>query len=658
MVSSLSGLLEPERHEYALDLDPARDSVELLLALLGDESWRVRKAAEQRIADFSRHEGLVEGLLRGLASRENAGLRNSSAAAIGLLGQAAVEELGKLLSVEDRDLRKFVIEALGMVGSDEAKKLVLVALDDADINVAASAAEALGALGGDGIAAELAGRLRGSGRQMQAYLLDALARMGAGLTFAEVSDLVGEAVLARSLYPLLGASGDLNALPTLVEGIKHRSEGNRDAALKALSEFAVGQPAAGKIGDLIRSDELLRSAVLGALETEDESALGAALIILGTSNEVELAPLLLDSCATRTVVGIGVSVVLSWGDGVVGPLLRDFFKVGVETRVLFLEVIEQVGGAAVIDDLIEIATVPETRCAEAAVRIIGRFGNSSVIPQLMEMAIGASAEQERHIGNALSAIAIRHRAEATKAILGALSTGKVRPAWLVVLAALGDTELTKYVSLATRDSDSLVRCTAYECAGAFGADFPVGTLKMGLADESPRVRLAAARTLGGLRNYEAVDALLTATRDPDTSVVAAALQSLGTLGGPKVISTLRDAAGSPKAPVAIAALQSLFLLNAPDLASAVERASRHADPEVVCESIDASIRLPSEVAQGLLVELLKHWHWTVRRAAAECLVRRGIAVDEQQLARVASNESDPLVLDALKDVSSAVEGER
>jgi HEAT repeat protein len=409
------------------------------------------------------------------------------------------------------------------------------------------------------------------------------------------------------------------------------------------------------VASKVSEDSALFQALANSLRVDDDVTVAAAIRVLGIAADPELAPVLLDACATRTVVSTGTQSVVAMGRAVIEPLLREFFRVGIESRVLFLEVIEQVGDGAVVPELLELARVPELRCAETAVRIVGRLGGVDSVPHLMHLAEHSGADLERQIGYALSAIALRHPKEVAEQVLATYDAGDLRPAWLMVLAALGDPGHASRVSLATRHSDTAVRCAAFESAVAFGAAFPLETVKMGLADESLEVRIAAARALGAFRNYEAVDALLAATRDPDSAVVAEALRSLGTLGGPKVVNTLLDAAGSPRAPVAIAALQSLFRLNPPRIGQALDRAARHADPEVVCEAIDASIRLPSAEAEVFLKRSLSHRHWTVRRAAAESLARRGFSLPGERLHELREGESDPLVVDALAAITVAEE---
>ena len=69
-------MTDERRRDAIMDLDPrAHTSTQALVAGLGDESWRVRKAALDRLPDFCSSPTLVTKLIQGLNHDTNAGLR-------------------------------------------------------------------------------------------------------------------------------------------------------------------------------------------------------------------------------------------------------------------------------------------------------------------------------------------------------------------------------------------------------------------------------------------------------------------------------------------------------------------------------------------------------------------------------------------------------
>src|SRR3989339_642512 len=75
---------------------------------------------------------------------ENVHLRNITSEVLGAIGLPAVEVLMEQLSSPDRDVRKFAVDSLLMIGSGAPVLGLVAALNDPDINVAATAADGIG----------------------------------------------------------------------------------------------------------------------------------------------------------------------------------------------------------------------------------------------------------------------------------------------------------------------------------------------------------------------------------------------------------------------------------------------------------------------------------------------------------------------------------
>ncbi|MBW2707045.1 MAG: HEAT repeat domain-containing protein [Deltaproteobacteria bacterium] len=155
-----------------------------------------------------------------------------------------------------------------------------------------------------------------------------------------------------------------------------------------------------------------------------------------------------------------------------------------------------------------------------------------------------------------------------------------------------------------------------------------------MTDEHPPVRAAAARALASCVGERVQSALLAATRDPDPWVVTEAVRALGTVGSERALPSLMAAAGSASSPIAIAALRSLCAQAAREIVVAIKKAVRHADPEVVCEAIHAGACLDAATAGPILIELLGHRNWNVRRTSASALAEGGLTVPAEVLSEM------------------------
>ena len=138
---------EATRRFAAEDLGDYGDvaAVKPLVGVLSDPSPAVREAALDALARIG-GEPVVRAVLPALRS-DHVPLRNAACFLLGQLGEAAVGCLCELLADTDKDVRLFVIDTLAAIGNRSAAAGITSALRDADVNVAAAAAAALGELG-------------------------------------------------------------------------------------------------------------------------------------------------------------------------------------------------------------------------------------------------------------------------------------------------------------------------------------------------------------------------------------------------------------------------------------------------------------------------------------------------------------------------------
>ena len=89
-----SASLKPENDRYASvqSINPSSENaIEQIIELMGDPSWRVRKASVEKIATFEHTHELIAALTEGLSADNNARLRNTAAEALIAIGSGALE---------------------------------------------------------------------------------------------------------------------------------------------------------------------------------------------------------------------------------------------------------------------------------------------------------------------------------------------------------------------------------------------------------------------------------------------------------------------------------------------------------------------------------------------------------------------------------------
>ena len=93
---------------------PSDKSVPVLLRLLGDSSWRLRKRAVDLLVSLSNQSGVVSFLV-GALSDDNPGRRNAAVEVLVQCGQLAVMDLLAATYDDDHDIRKFAIDILARI---------------------------------------------------------------------------------------------------------------------------------------------------------------------------------------------------------------------------------------------------------------------------------------------------------------------------------------------------------------------------------------------------------------------------------------------------------------------------------------------------------------------------------------------------------------
>ncbi|MBI3179201.1 MAG: HEAT repeat domain-containing protein, partial [Deltaproteobacteria bacterium] len=480
---------DEERYQKLMAIAPGPASaVPAVLSYLGDSSWRVRKAAVLALERFRDDSRLVPSLVAGLASDDNAGLRNACVQALTKMGASVTTELVRAIDSPDPGQRKFVAEVLGAIGTPQARDALIAHLGDPDVNVAGAVSEALGEIGGAEVVALLKERLAGAQDVVErAYGLDALVRAGARLPFEELLPWLAEPALARQVLALLGLSGDARSIAPLIDGLASQARQTRAVAALGLARL-VDVLAAGDSAELTRvlQERTDWEAPLKELLDSNDDAVAAAVAkVMAASKRPELASAILAAVSYRSPVALGAGLVLAMGKDAVAPLMAAFDEVDVETRVLTLEVVESLGDSSVVPALLEIAQGPDNRSAEAALRVIGKLAGIDAVQALMERAKSSDDELAHAAAMAIASVGRRHPDPVATRVLAALAGGDERPVWPMVLGVIGRDEDCEVIARLAHHRDPAVRSAALEAAVTYGSEFPESIAIFALADEQP-----------------------------------------------------------------------------------------------------------------------------------------------------------------------------
>jgi len=638
------------RAAQALAAEEEQASVDALARALGDESWRVRRAAVNGLARRGGAEA-VTALLQALREeRHSLSVLNSALQVLALSDLDVLTPLIEFLQAPEADLRTYAALALGERRHPRAIPALIAALEDPDANVRYHAIEALGKLR----ASEAVDILMDIAETSDFFLafpaLEALAQIGDPRVAPRIVPLLGDALLCTAAVDALGQLGDEQVITPLAT-LLNKPGAPAVAVAQALAvlydryeeQYGEGQ----HIADLVR----------GAVTA---TAMQNLLDALPDARGDELRPL---------------ALALGWleSEAVERALTRLLGNPGARAEVVEALVRH---GARVTDLLLEQlhAEDPETR--QAAVIALGRIVDARAVPGLTRVL----TEQPDLVVVAPGALAKIGDGRAFEPLLNLLGHPDVavRQAAISALNSIGHPEMPARMTVLLNDPEPRVRESAARIAGYFGYPECVDllferchdgdenvrraaieglpnledervlpTLVAAVEDDKPRVRAAAARALGQVEGREVFAPLLHAVKDADAWVRYYAARSLGQHGFPEALDALAHLVQTDKAiMVRAAAIKALGDIGGARAVTILAPLAEAEERDLYSAALEALGRIGHPDALPPLLAALRSPDANRRLDALRALAERGGVGAAGALQWVAATDEEPHVAQA------------
>ena len=631
---------------------PSGERVPLLIERLGDASWRVRKAAIERLCAATERDEVARALIGALADGDNPGRRNAAVDALILCGATALPQLVPAATSRDPDVRKFVVDVLAGIGDASAVPALIERLDDGDLNVRAAAADALGAVGG---AAAVAALVTCATSEAQAALvrfsaLHALSALGVGIPVRELEGALDDPVLRPAALEVLGRlEGDRAALDVLVKALEGRPRAAREAAMRSLL-CALAQldgAEAEALGSRVREAATRsRELVVIAIERLSEADLATRLMLLqflGLLRVREAAVPLLLAGADEALQQVALAALEAMG-GVAEEAIDEVWSdLGAEARRDACVFFGRARGPRSAERLVAALDDADPAVRTAAARALPARGIGEALAPLVQRLTHSShdeveveVEDERGaVADALIAVArsgAAALAERATSLLAQALEGAGEPARVAiarVIGRIGRSQDAGVVSLLAKDASPHVRCAAVEALVRLDPGVSVEPLHLAIADESVEVRIAAAAALGDSAREEVFPDLCRLAQDPDPRVRATAVRAVGQRAAGETSPELREqaarileAACADEVPVALAAVEAAHATGA--FLEPVAGLLRSSEPDLVRESVRCLGAHGSGDVLEAVIPLAGHPDWSVRAEAIQVLADRGV----------------------------------
>lgn len=614
----------------ALKGKPLPECLDRLFAALGDESWRVRKEAVEVLLGARPGQDEINQLIQLMRDEDNAGLRNSTAEVLAGLGQQVVPFLLAYREDPDHDLRKLVVDTLGVVGGDEAIQGLTASLHDTDMNVAAAAAEGLGAVGTSEVVPELLRKLElDAGDFLNFNILAALSSIGVpGPLPAVIKKLSENEMLRRAVLDCIGQiGGDLEAADIAVHALESPMPSVFRSAVISLERIMrnLEEPSRQQVTEQMKMllDKGVFDTCLSAMNYDDNKLNRALLVLFDCMADPRTAPALIPLLADERFNYEAEHALCAIGPAAVTVALELFSTA--EDRIKaaicgFITVVpsDERTDAAIAAGMKDQSPQVRRAAAAAAVRICGRANLAMEIADLLN-------DRDPSVREA-ALFSLTQCVCGSETIINNLAEklcGSDDPAHRRDAATLfASLNAEERIASLLKDEDASVREAAVKAVGSFHLQESCSYLAMALVDEDADVRIAAAEALGAtVSNCAAIRSLRLALKDQDSWVQASAIKSLARLASEQVMEDVQELWQRGDEIAQLACLDVLGRIATPEGLQMVADNLGMRSGEVLRGSIQLLARHDFALLEPWFSHIISHRSWDIRLEAVRAAVK-------------------------------------
>jgi HEAT repeat protein len=641
-----------------------RDTSSVLITALGDADWRVREEAIRVVGEVAVEFEMIRPLIEGLCQGLNVGLRNAAREVLRRLGAAAARALVSSLSEVEPNDRKFIVEALACGGTEEATDTLIDSVRGKDPVIAVAAMDALAQLGGPRATAALRDKLRVGDTFERAAALDALEHLAATVQYDDLAPIMEDRLLRRIALDALGRSGDVRAVPHLLQALTDRSTHVTHRALVGLYRLQGANVDARR---LLQSELPRNTLALATLKTlakdEDRSVGMAAATLLARTKDREAVAVAVQLAASDVAANQLAVAFDDWTEDALSVALR-LAGESEELRPAALDLACELGDRvnerpAAIEQLREVLRGsfddPDMSVRVSVLRGLGRFGDAADATLLLRSTTDPDADVAVAAGNALRDLAFRAPAAVRQVLAHATPSGPAGLAVAELLVDLGAKDAHERLREALLSDVPSTRACAVAGLSRLGGAAASELVALALRDSSREVQVAALEALTVMRDRgeDGVRALLD-FQSNDSDVLCAHTLALSSLDDPQAAEQLQHLARTAPREARVAAVQALVGIGGAGLQGLLCELASDADSEVAKQAVSELGILANGKSPGAIAGALTHSASEVRRLAAAWLGRIGDTSSSEALFDRLAHETDTQVRNVIVEALEAL----
>ncbi|MEW6049884.1 MAG: HEAT repeat domain-containing protein [Candidatus Zixiibacteriota bacterium] len=531
VVELLAGLQSPEftTRELAvreLATYAQDEALAGLVLALEDPDLGIRELAADSLVRANRPT--VSHLLIRFLEHQDIGTRNLASEILVRIGREAVPALLANITVDDHDVRKFVVDVLGLIGDPQAVEALCDRLGDANSNVACSAAEALGEIRDNRAVPHLMAAFE-TREEIRLSVVEALGKIGTSETLHQLyAGLVADdPVLLFAVIDAIGQIGLADSVPHLLPFLDHKDQSIAEAALAAVVRIHARNRGAVECDIPL---ERFLAAVLEGMRNGDQAMIDFALMrpswwlsAASLAGLVDAIPFLPEENHHR------LSELLS---GLGQPAIEVFFDrlrgAAPEAKIVLLDIVKEIVDDSVAAMLVPVADDTDPGVRRKVAQVLGISGFNGAVTTLKRLAMDAN--------------------------------GHVRSAAFFSLGWLCSEQDVDFIFSGLDDVYRDVREAALGALIVIGGPRVVAKFTADLYHENAERQRLAVSALGMIGEADVVDPLIKAINHPEATVRQSAINALARLGPVCDPEPIRVALNDENSSVRKAAISALVAL--------------------------------------------------------------------------------------------------
>jgi HEAT repeat protein len=629
--------------------EPA-DGIGPLSVAIGDDDWRVRRAAVKALA-ARRDEALVDGIIAALRDgHRDFSVLSSALQLLTLTGVDSTKALVRLMDDADPDLRIQAALALGSQRHPEATDALLRALDDSDPNVRFHAIESLGKIASPSAIDKLAAIAETRDFYLAFPAIEALVRINDPVIAPKIAPLLGDPMLSAAAAEALGYIGDEDAIAPLVDALAQPAT-SVGAVVEALTRiqhrYETSTSDGEEIKELVRrrlSPEGVRR-ILASLDDASGGSIRAFINVVGWLRDPAVPSALVRLLGAEDARHDVVEAFVRVGSSAVPLLIEQLGATDRDTRRAAIVTLGRIGDRRAVEPLIGLLGQGSSDLSVAAASALARLGDPRAFEPLLALLGDEDVAVRQAVVGALNSIGHADMASRICAMLSE-PDALVRESAVKIAGYFGYPECADGVVARCTDGDEAVRAAAIEHLPYFDDGRAGQIFASVLENDTPRVRAAAAKALGAVPEAPALLLLRKAAGDADGWVRYFAASSMGQQGDGSALDVLSLLATTDTAPhVRIAAIDAIGRIGG-DGALAILSPLIPDETEIGMAAIRASGAIRSEDAVSALREALRSRDAARRAAAVDAIAACSGAEAIELLQWTASSDVDGNVAQA------------